>query len=90
LPARDGDAGGAVVEGQGFEGGRVDACHAGLAAGGEGDGGGCDGEVAAAEGVADLEAEALGADGEVQRLPEGGVLEDAAASLENVLVHCVV
>jgi hypothetical protein len=81
LPARDGDGGGAVVEGQGLEGGGVDAGDAGFATLWQGDRGCCDGQVAGAEGVADLDAEALRAEGEVQGLPEGGVAEDAAAAV---------
>ena len=81
LAARDGDGGGAVVEGEGFEGGGVDAGHAGLVALRERDGGRGDGQVAGAEGVADLEAEALCAEGDVEGLAEGGVAEDAAAAV---------
>lgn len=41
---------------------------------------GGNGQVAAAEGVADLDAETLGADGEVEGLAECGVFEDAASA----------
>lgn len=81
LAARDGDRGGAVVEGERFERGGVDAGYAGFATLWQRDGGRCDGQVTGAEGVADLEAEAGRAEGEVQGLAEGGVAEDGAAAV---------
>lgn len=81
LAAGDDDGGGAVAEGEGFECCGVDAGYSGFVSGGEGDRGGGDGEVAAAEGVADLDAESLGADGEVEGLSDGGIAEDASVGL---------
>jgi len=57
----DGDGAGAVVEGQPEEG-SGDGGGAGFVAGGEGEGGGGDGEGGGAEGVGELDTEALGAD----------------------------
>ena len=79
LAAWDGDIRGAVLEGEWLDRGGVDSGYAGFSAGGKGNGGCCDGEVAAAKGVADLDAETFGPDGEVEGLAEGGVFEDASA-----------
>lgn len=68
LAARNGDGCCAVVESQGLDRCRVDASHTGLAARGEGNRGGCDGQVAAAEGIADLNSQTLSTDGQVQCL----------------------
>lgn len=79
LASWDGDVCGAILKGERFQGGGVDPGYAGFSACGEGNGGCDDGELAAAEGVADLHAETLGADREVESLSEGGVFEDTSA-----------
>ena len=70
-----------VVESKGFDGGDVDSGYAGLTAGRETNRRRRNGQVAAAKGIADLDTDAVGANGHVEGLSEGCVLEYTTAGL---------
>jgi hypothetical protein len=59
----------------------LDAGDAGRAVGRKADASSSDGEVGAAEGVGECDAQGWGADGDVEGLAEGGVFEDGAGGL---------
>ena len=70
-----------IVESKGFDGGDVDSGYAGLTAGRETNRRRRNGQVAAAKGIADLDTDAVGANGHVEGLSEGCVLEYTTAGL---------